>query len=116
VCEVAEADLASGQHFNAKRVRITKDGIKRIEPVWKRYQQMAVTLLDCIPQRDLQTHYHVNAKISERIRQRRDGLNDLFSGTAQAERGGVRTGRNRKRAAIPATIHDCHVLALGGRA
>jgi len=82
LCEVAEANLALGQHPNAKRVRITKEGIKRIEPVWKRYQQMAATLLDCIPQCDLQTHYHVNAKISERIRQRRDGLNDLFSGTA----------------------------------
>ena len=70
--EVADADLASGQHFNAKRVRITKDGVKRIAPVWKRYEQMAAKLLE--------DHYAVNAQISARIRARRDGLSGLFSG------------------------------------
>ena len=78
--KVENVDPESGLHFNAKQVRITDEGVKRIEPVWRRYQQMAAKLLEGIPQRDLQTHYHVNAKISERIRQRRDGLNDLFSG------------------------------------
>jgi hypothetical protein len=78
--EVADADLASGQHFNAKRVRITKDGVKRIEPVWKRYEQMAAKLLEGIPQRLLEDHYAVNAEISARIRARRDGLSGLFSG------------------------------------
>ena len=80
--EIAEADRASGQHCNAKRVRITKKGAKRIEPVWKRYEQMATILLEGIPQRDLLIHGQVNDLISHRIRQRRDGLNDLFSGTA----------------------------------
>jgi hypothetical protein len=78
--EVADADPASGQHFNAKRVRITKDGVKRIEPVWKRYEQMAAKLLEGIPQRLLEDHYAVNAEISARIRARRDGLSGLFSG------------------------------------
>ena len=78
--EVADADLASGQHFNAKRVRITKDGVKRIAPVWKRYEQMAAKLLEGIPQRLLEDHYAVNAQISARIRARRDGLSGLFSG------------------------------------
>ena len=49
--EVADADPASGQHFNAKRVRITKEGVKRIGPVWKRFQQMSANLLEGIPQR-----------------------------------------------------------------
>jgi hypothetical protein len=78
--EVADADLASGQHFNAKRVRITGMGVKRIEPVWKRYEQMAAKLLEAIPQRLLEDHYAVNAEISARIRARRDGLSGLFSG------------------------------------
>ena len=78
--KVANVDPASGLHFNAKQVRITDDGVKKIEPVWKRYQQMAAKLLEGIPQCDLQAHHDVNAKISQRIRQRRDGLHDLFSG------------------------------------
>src|SRR5207249_12118407 len=75
--EVADADPTSGQHFNAKRVRITKEGIKRIEPVWKRYQQMSATLLEGIPQRLLDAHYDVNQRISAEIGRRRSGLSDL---------------------------------------
>ena len=77
--EVADADPASGQHFNAKRVRISKDGVKRVEPVWKRYQQMSAQLLEGIPQRLLEAHHAVNESISDRIRARRSGLSDLFS-------------------------------------
>lgn len=80
--EVAEADLRLGQHFNAKRVRITTTGIKRIEPVWQRYHRLSTNLLAGIPPEKLQAHYGVNALISERIRQRRDGLNDLVSGSS----------------------------------
>jgi len=78
--EVADADPASGQHFNAKRVRITKEGIKRIEPVWERFARMSANLLQGIPQHLLAAHKAVNDKISERIRARRDGLSSLFSG------------------------------------
>ena len=75
--EVADADLASGQHFNAKRVRITKEGVKRIEPVWRRYAQMSAKLLAGIPQHLLKAHHEVNQRISAEIRKRRSGLSDL---------------------------------------
>ena len=78
--EVADADPASGQHFNAKRVRITKEGVKRIQPVWEKYRRMSAKLLEGIPQRLLEAHQAVNEEISARIRARRSGLSDLFSG------------------------------------
>lgn len=78
--EVADADRASGQHFNAKRVRITPEGVKRIEPIWKRFQQMSATLLAGVPQRLLDAHYEVNQRISAEIGRRRSGLRDLFPG------------------------------------
>jgi hypothetical protein len=78
--EVANADLAAGQHFNSKRVRITKEGAKRIEPVWKRFQQMSAKLLAAIPQHLLKAHYEVNQRISAEIRKRRSGLSDLLLG------------------------------------
>ena len=78
--EVADADPATGQHFNAKRVRITKDGMRQIEPVWKRFQKMSATLLEGIPQRLLDAHREVNERISAEIRKRRSGLRDLFPG------------------------------------
>ena len=37
------------QHFNSKRVRITKEGMKRIEPVWKRFHQMSVKTAGGLP-------------------------------------------------------------------
>jgi hypothetical protein len=77
--EVADVDPASGLHFNAKRVRITDEGVRRIAPVWKRYQQMSAKLLEGIPQRLLESHHAVNQEISARVRARRDGLSDLFS-------------------------------------
>jgi len=78
--EIAVADRASGQHFNAKRVRITKEGAKRIEPVWKRFQEVSAKLLEGIPQRLLDVHYEVNQRISAEIGRRRSGLSDLLSG------------------------------------
>ena len=78
--EITEVDPASGLHFNSKRVRITKDGVKCIEPIWRRYQQMSAKLLDGIPQRLLEAHHAVNEEISTRMRARRSGLNDLFPG------------------------------------
>jgi hypothetical protein len=75
--EVADADRTSGQHFNSKRVRITKEGVKGIEPVWKRFRQMSAKLLAGIPQRLLDAHYDVNQRISAEIRKRRSGLSDL---------------------------------------
>ena len=78
--EITEVDPASGLHFNSKRVRITKEGVKRIEPVWRRYQQMSAKLLDGIPQRLLDAHHAVNEEISTRMRARRSGLSDLLPG------------------------------------
>jgi hypothetical protein len=78
--EVADADPASGQHFNCKRARIAKEGVKRIAPVWKRFKQMSVKLLEGIPQRLLDAHYDVNQRISAEIRKRRSGLSDLLLG------------------------------------
>jgi len=78
--EVDEVDPASGLHFNAKRVRITREGVKRIEPVWRRYQQMSARVLEGIPARLLEAHHAVNEEISKRIQARRSGLSDLFSG------------------------------------
>ena len=78
--EIADADPASGLHFNSKRVRITKEGVKRIEPIWKRFQQMSAKLLAGIPQRLRDAHYEVNQRISAEIGRRRSGLSDLFPG------------------------------------
>ena len=76
--EVRRVDPASGLHFNAKRVKITEEGIRRVEPVWKRYQQLSANLVKDIPADLLRAHQRVNQEISKRIRLRRDGLTDLF--------------------------------------
>jgi len=78
--EVADADPTSGQHFNAKRVRITKEGVKRIEPVWKRFQQMSAKLLEGIPSGDLKAHLAVNEVISAEMKKWRAGVSDRFRG------------------------------------
>jgi hypothetical protein len=75
--EVAEAKAGSGLHFNALRVRITAEGIKRINPVWKRFDQMSTNLLQGIPPRLLEAHYRVNEEISARIRARRQSAKDF---------------------------------------
>jgi len=75
--EVADADLALGQHFNSKRVRITKEGVKRIKPVWERFAQMSANLLQGIPPRLLEAHFQVNEQISARIRARRQSAKDF---------------------------------------
>lgn len=77
--EITDVDPASGLHFNSKRVRITKEGVKCVEPVWKRYQQMSAKLLDGIPQRLLDAHHAVNEEISTRMRARRDGMKSLLT-------------------------------------
>jgi hypothetical protein len=77
--EVASGDPTLGQHFNSKRVRITAEGGKRVKPVWKRYQQLAVALLKGIPQRMLENHHAVNSEISAQIRARRNGLRAVFA-------------------------------------
>jgi len=79
--EVAEADLALGQHFNSKRVRITKAGAKRTEPIWKRFQQMSAIVLEGIPPRLLLAHHRVNQEISARIRARRQSAKDFLVNT-----------------------------------
>ncbi|HEV8059526.1 MAG TPA: hypothetical protein VGP68_06620 [Gemmataceae bacterium] len=75
--EVAEADLALGQHFNAKRVRITKQGVRRTEPIWNRFQKMSSILLEGIPPRLRAAHFRVNLEISARIRARRQSAKDF---------------------------------------
>jgi hypothetical protein len=76
--EVADVDPASGLHFNAKRVRITKEGVKRIGPVWEKYRWMSERLVEGIPQDLLKAHYEVNQRISAEIARRRAGLGDLL--------------------------------------
>lgn len=75
--EVADADLTLGQHFNSKRVRITKEGVKRTEPIWNRFQEMSANLLQGIPPRLLAAHHQVNEEISARIRARRQSAKDF---------------------------------------
>jgi hypothetical protein len=76
--EVGEADLALGQHFNAKRVRITREGIKRIAPVWEKYCLMSAKLLEGIPASDLKAHLAVNEAISGQMKKWRAGVSDCF--------------------------------------
>jgi len=76
--EVAEAQPGSGLHFNALRVRVTAEGIKRIKPVWERFSRMSDSLLEGIPPRLLEAHYRVNEEISSRIRARRQGAKDFL--------------------------------------
>ena len=78
--EVADGDVAAGQHFNSKRARITDHGAKAIAPVWQRYQAMSAELLRGIKDEQRIAHHAVNTAISQRIRERRDGLNALFTG------------------------------------
>jgi hypothetical protein len=49
--EVAEAKAGTGLHFNALRVRITAEGVKRIKPVWERFARMSANLVQGIPPR-----------------------------------------------------------------
>jgi hypothetical protein len=76
--EVAEVEDGSGLHFNALRVRITGEGIKRIKPVWERFARMSANLLQGIPPRLLEAHYRVNEEISSRIRARRQSAKDFL--------------------------------------
>jgi hypothetical protein len=75
--EVAEAKIGSGLHFNALRVRITTEGIKRIKPVWERFALMSANLLEGIAPRLLEAHFQVNEEISARIRARRQSAKDF---------------------------------------
>ena len=81
--EVAEVEAGSGLHFNALRVRITAEGIKRIQPVWERFARMSANLLLGIPPRLLAAHHQVNQEISARIRARRQSAKD-YSVNARA--------------------------------
>jgi hypothetical protein len=75
--EVGKPEAGSGLHFNALRVRITRDGIKRIKPVWERFARMSANLLQGIPPRLLEAHHEVNRIISDRIRARRQSARDF---------------------------------------
>ena len=75
--EVGKPEAGSGLHFNALRVRITGEGIKRIQPVWERFARMSANLLQGIPPRLLEAHHRVNEEISVRIRARRQGAKDF---------------------------------------
>lgn len=76
--EVAEAKAGTGLHFNALRVRITAEGVRRIKPVWDRFARMSANLLQNIPPRLLEAHYRVNEEISARIRARRQSAKDFL--------------------------------------
>jgi hypothetical protein len=73
--EVAKA--GAEQHFNALRVRITDEGVRRVRPVWERYARMSANLLRDIPQHLLKAHHEVNERISRRIRERREAAKDF---------------------------------------
>jgi hypothetical protein len=75
--EVAKPEAGSGLHFNALRVRITAEGIKRIKPVWERYTRMSANLLKDIPRHLLDAHHKVNEEIGDRIRTRRRAATDF---------------------------------------
>lgn len=76
--EVAVAEAGSGLHFNARRVRITAEGSKRIRPVWERFSRMSSILLQGISPRLLEAHHRVNQEISSRIRARRQSARDFL--------------------------------------
>jgi hypothetical protein len=76
--EVAEAKAGTGLHFNALRVRISTEGVKRIKPVWKGFQQMSESLLKSIPPGLLNAHHQVNSEISARVRARRQSAKDFL--------------------------------------
>jgi len=82
--EIAGPKAGSGLHFNALRVRITAEGIRRIKPVWERYARMSANLLQGIPQGRLEAHYQVNEEISRRIRARREAAKDFSVATADS--------------------------------
>jgi hypothetical protein len=75
--EVGKPEAGSGLHFNALRVRITSEGIKRIKPVWERFARMSDNLLQGIPSRLLEAHLQVNEQISARIRARLQSAKDF---------------------------------------
>jgi hypothetical protein len=79
--EVAEVEAGSGLHFNALRVRITGEGVKRIKPVWERFAAMSSNLLQGISPRLLAAHHQVNEEISARIRARRQSARDFLVNT-----------------------------------
>jgi hypothetical protein len=79
--EVGKPEAGSGLHFNALRVRITSEGVKRIKPVWERFARMAANVSQGIPPRLLEAHYRVNEEISARIRLRRQGAKDFLVNT-----------------------------------
>ncbi len=76
--EVAESEAGSGLHFNARRVRISAEGIRRIKPVWERFARMSANLLQGLPPHLLEAHYRVNDEISARIRARRQSAKDFL--------------------------------------
>lgn len=75
--KVAKPKAGSDLHFNALRVRITREGIKRIRPVWARFAKMSANLLQGLPPRLLEAHHRVNEEISSRIRARRQSAKDF---------------------------------------
>jgi len=76
--EVGKPEAGSGLHFNALCVRITAEGIKRMQPVWERFARMSANLLQGIPPHLLKGHYEVNEQISARIRARRQSAKDFL--------------------------------------
>jgi len=76
--EVGKPEAGSGLHFNALRVRITAEGVKRIKPVWERFARMSANLLQGIPPHLLEAHHRVNQEISARIRARRQSAKDFL--------------------------------------
>ncbi len=65
---------APGQRAYLQAVRITRQGVATIRPVWERYCRLAERLLTGVPQAELEAHCRVNQKISAEIDARRRGF------------------------------------------
>jgi len=78
--EVAKGNAATRRHGNSKRVRLTSAGVKEIAGVWQRYQAMAASMLQGIPEPDRVAHDQINREIRRRIRAGRAGLEMFLAG------------------------------------
>ncbi len=77
--EIASVSATSGLHRNSNRVRISKEGVKRVEPIWTKFCEVSSKILDGIPRDMLEAHFAVNEEISARIRKRRAGMKNFLS-------------------------------------
>jgi hypothetical protein len=66
--DVRKSKSGGAHHANSHRVRISKKGFARIEPVWESLRRLAAALFDGIRQPDQVVHFQVNQRILHKIR------------------------------------------------